>query len=435
MMLMLRVSRSTAGILFAIFLITIQATIARAQQKLTLKQAEEAAIQNHPRLKVARLTAEAAGQVPIELRSNLMPNLFTNFTGASALDNSRIAAGGLNNPVIYDRVATGVSVNQLITDFGRTSKLIHSSDLRAASQRQFAEATKAQVMLEVDQAYFGILRAQAVLRVAEQTVNDRRVVLDQVTALSSNKLKSDLDLSFAKVNLADAELLLLNAQNELRAGFAALGEAMGDRSPQEYGLVEEPMPGPLPPKPEDLIAQALRDRPDVNALRLEEDSAVQFRNAERALWLPSISAVSNVGVIPNHSSALSDRYGALGFNITIPVFNGRLYTARRREAELKAGASNERVQEISNTVSRDVTTAWLKASTAFQRIALTAQMLDQAQQALDLAQTRYDLGLSSIVELSQAQLNETATEIASASAKYEYQLQRSVLDYQMGLLR
>ena len=85
-------------------------------------------------------------------------------------------------------------------------------------------------------------------------------------------------------------------------------------------------------------------------------------------------------------------------------------------------------------MSRDVTIAWLRANTALQRIALTAQMVDQAQQASYLAQTRYDLGLSSIVELSQAQLNETAAEIAGASAKYDYQPQRSILDCHMGLL-
>ena len=62
-------------------------------------------------------------------------------------------------------------------------------------------------------------------------------------------------------------------------------------------------------------------------------------------------------------------------------------------------------------------------------------MLDQATQALDLAQSRYDLGLSSIVELSQAQLNKTSAEIASAGAKYDYQFQRAVLDYQIGALK
>ena len=73
--------------------------------------------------------------------------------------------------------------------------------------------------------------------------------------------------------------------------------------------------------------------------------------------------------------------------------------------------------------------------TAFERVGLTGQLLKQAQLALDLARGRYDLGLSSIVELSQAQLNLTAAQIGSASARYDYQAQRAVLTYQVGALR
>ena len=79
--------------------------------------------------------------------------------------------------------------------------------------------------------------------------------------------------------------------------------------------------------------------------------------------------------------------------------------------------------------------AWLNTQTAFQRLDLTAQMFQQAADALELAQGRYNLGLSSIVELSQAQLNKTSAEIQQASAKYDYQALRAVLDYQLGALR
>jgi outer membrane protein len=413
--------------------LTACSAAAQAQAQLTLRQAEAAAIQNHPRLKVAQLTAQAASETPVEIRSALMPNLFSSFTGVGALDNSRIAAGGLNNPIIYDRLATGVSAGQLITDFGRTSTLVQSADLHAMSQERLSEATKDQLVFDVSRAYFSALRSQAVLRVASQTVEARKVVLDQVTELAANKLKSELDVTFAKVNVADAELLQLNAQNELRAAYAELSQAMGDRNVQQYRLVEEPMPGTLPPNPEDLVSQALQARPDISAFRLERDSAARFSKAEHSLWYPSISAVMSLGIIPVHSAPLSDRYGALGFNISIPVFNGKLYNARQKEADIKARASEERLADLSNTVSRDVTVAWLRANTAFQRIALTGQLLDQSRLALELAQTRYDLGLSSIVELTQAQLGQTSAEIASASAKYDYQLQRSVLDYQMGV--
>lgn len=93
------------------------------------------------------------------------------------------------------------------------------------------------------------------------------------------------------------------------------------------------------------------------------------------------------------------------------------------------------MKDLENRVSRDVRIAWLNANTAYDRISVTAQLLEHATQAVDLAQARYNLGLSSIVELSQAQLNQTEAQIANANAKYDYQIQRAMLDYQVGMLR
>jgi outer membrane protein len=122
-------------------------------------------------------------------------------------------------------------------------------------------------------------------------------------------------------------------------------------------------------------------------------------------------------------------------NLNIPVFNGFLFSARRQEAELRAQAAQKDVAGLENRVARDVEVALLNANTARDRMSLTTELLNEANQALDLAQTRYNLGLSSIVELSQAQLNKTSAEIASAAARYDYQLQRAVLSYQTGELR
>lgn len=80
-------------------------------------------------------------------------------------------------------------------------------------------------------------------------------------------------------------------------------------------------------------------------------------------------------------------------------------------------------------------TAWLNAQSGYQDLSVTQQLLEQAQKALELAQARYKLGLSSIVELSQAQLNETQAEISEASAKYDYETELSILNYQLGQLR
>ena len=139
------------------------------------------------------------------------------------------------------------------------------------------------------------------------------------------------------------------------------------------------------------------------------------------------------GVTPYHQTGINDRYAAVGVNVNVPIMNGNLFAARHSEALYRrAGDDRARPRSCKIVIARDVNVAWLNARTAFQRLDLTNQLLDQASQALDLAQSRYNLGLSSIVELSQAQLNKTDAELEQASAKYEYQVEAAALEYQIG---
>jgi outer membrane protein len=418
-----------------IFLFSACAVWAQAPMRLTLDEAEAIAIKNHPQVSAALLNAAAANQVTTEVRSNFYPTFFGSVTGAGALNNSRIAAGALSNSIIYDRLATGFTVGQTITDFGRTSNLVASSRLHAQAQQESATATRADVLLQVNRAYLGALRARTVLVVAEQTVAARQLIVDQITTLANSKLRSGLDVSFANVNLGEAKLLLANAQNDLKSLFAELSTALGFRDQRTFDLAEPSAPGTLPDNASKLVADAMLARPELASYRDEHDSALRLARAERALSFPTISGIATSGVLPAHEDTLHNRYAAAGVNVNIPIFNGHLFSARRTEAELRAQAAEQNLRDLENRISRDVQVAWLNASTAYQRLDLTAQLLNQAVQALDLAQTRYDLGLSSIVELSQAQLNKTSAEIASASAKYEYDLQRAVLNYQVGVLK
>jgi len=359
-------------------------------------------------------------------------------TGVEADSGSRLAAGGLTNPAVYNRVGTGLMLSQLITDFGRTSNLVSSAKLHAQAEDQVAQATRAQILLAVNQAYFGALRAEAVLKVAQQTVDARQLVADQVSALARSNLKSTLDVSFANVNLADARLLLANAQSEVKTAYAELATALGLPGQYAHGgfsLAPEPLPDVLPATVDPLLEAALRDRPELANLRLEQSSAQRFAQAEKDLVLPTVGVTAAAGFVPTADVQVPGRYGAAGVNVNIPILNGHLFRARRTEAELRAKAAAQNVNDLANRVSRDVRVAYLNASTAFDRLALTAQLLDQARLALDLAQRRYDIGLGSIVELSQAELNVTAAEIAGSSAQFEYQVQRANVSYQIGALR
>jgi len=408
---------------------------AQTAQKLTLQGAEQIAIQNHPQIQAAADLAAAAQAQVTQARSAYYPTASGSLTGVDAETNSRISAGALNNPLIYDRYANGVAVSQLITDFGRTHELVKSSNLHARAQQENVVTTRADVLLQLDQAYFGALKAQAVLTVAEQTVRERQLVSDQVTELEKNKIKSGLDVSFANVDLSQAQLLLIQAQNDLQGSFAQLTAALGYSDQRTFQLTDEPLPSAPPANVTVLVQQALRDRPEMIGQRLDVESAQSYTTAERDLRLPTLSAAGVAGLTPYAQSPLGPRYAAAGFNVNIPLFNGHLYSALESEAASRARAQDQYLRDLQNRITRDVHTAWLNANSAFQRLSVTEQLLNEANQALDLAQSRYRLGLSSIIELSQAQLNQTQAQIEQASAKYDYAIRHSFLNYQLGALR
>ncbi len=398
---------------------------------MSLKEAEALAVKNNPQISVARLMALASQQVTREVRSSLWPTATANLTAVDSQANSRITAGGLNNPIIYERAAAGVTVSQLITDFGRTTNLASSANFAAKAENQNAMATKEQVLLAVDQAFYGTLQAQAVLTVAQQTVSARQTVVDQIEALFKSKLKSQLDFSFASVNLAQAKLLLLDAENNENAALATLSMVLGYPKTQNFQLIEDTTTITSPPgNVDDLIAQAFVSRPEILSLEFQYRSAQKFHSAERDLFLPDVRAIGVVGDTPVRNPVLSNWYGAVGVNVGVPIFNGFLYSARTHEASLREQAAQDRVLDLRNRISRDVRTSWLNANTAYERVAVAQQLLDQSNLALDLAQTRYQLGLGSIVELSQAQLQQTQAQITTAQAGYDYRLALAILRYQ-----
>jgi outer membrane protein len=409
-----------------------------AVNRLTLPEAERLALKNNPQITVSRLLALASGQVAREQKAAYYPNLYGSLTAVQPdQDGNRIAAGVLTNPTVYQRAAGGLTISQLITDFGRTPNLVAAAVLRAKEADMNALATAEQIRLAADQAFYNVLQTLALQKVAEQTVAERQAVADQIKALFDNKLRSLLDLSFADANLAQAKLLLLDTQNNYQAALSALSEVLGFQNQQQVELVDtSATPNPPPDNVSQLVDQALSNRPEIAAQNFELRAAQRFRKAERDLLFPSVEALGVAGGTPAGSTVngvqpFTTWYGAAGVNVNLPVFNGFLYPARSREAALRAQASGEQLRDLKDRIANDVRSSWLNTITAYNRIGVTKQFVDQADQAVSLAEERYTLGLSSIVELSQAQLQQTDAQIQFAAANYQYRIAQSVLRYQI----
>jgi outer membrane protein len=399
---------------------------------LTLQQAEAIALKNNPQITVGKLRALEAQQFVRETRSALLPTAYLSFTGVDANPGSRIAAGGLNNPIVFPRAAGGAAVSQLVTDFGRSTNLLSSSEFQAKAEDKTAAATVADITLAVDQTFYNALETRELVKVAQGTVDARQLVVDKLQALTDAKLKSELDLSFTKVDLARAKLLLLEARNNYQTELATLSAILGYQDQQNFQFVEETTQATLPaPDVQPLILQALQQRPEIAAFQYSVESAQKNSNAEHDLWRPTVSALGVVGEAPVRDDHIPNWYGAVGVNINIPIFNGFLYNARAKTADLQTEVNRQKLMDLRNNIARDVRISWQDSNRAYERLSVTQQLREQASLALDLAQARYNLGLGSIVEFSQAELQKTEADITDTDAKYQYRLTQIVLAYTM----
>ena len=408
-----------------------------SQMTLTRMQAEQLALKNNPRVSVSQLLALAQHQVVREARAADLPTANGAITAEKALDASRISAGTLTASRLLTHAGAGGNFTQLVTDFGRTHNLVLTQKLQEQAAKANSLASKEEIVLAADQAFYDALTAQAVLQVARQTVQARQATQTQVNQMTQNKLKSTLDLSFANVNLSQSQLLQLDARNNADATMAALDTVLGLDHEVAYQLINDASQNPEPPPDfQPLIQTALAQRPDLQSLAFGQQSAQKFARAQWDQRLPSITAAGTVGTIPIRVDQYynSNWWGGIGVNMNIPIFNGFLYGAEAKEAEYRAQADAERIRDLRDRIVRDVRSSWLQANTAYQRIGVTAELLKQANLALQLAQTRYQLGLSSIVELSQAQLQQTSAAIDNTNAQYEYRLSLATLNYQTGTM-
>jgi outer membrane protein len=403
---------------------------------LTLEHAENVALANQPRLLAAQLRARASAERIRQARSGLLPTVQFNTTGALVADTgTAIAVGNITTSSVSDRFAYGGGLTQLVTDFGRTSALVNSTRDAATAQKDVATLTRAQVRLNVREAYFRVLGAEAVLRAAKAAQGNRQLVSRQLNALAQSELRSTLDVNFAKVLESEADLAVVRAESGVEQERASLTTAMGVEQQVAAPLTDvPPSADALPLSPDDLKSQAIVQRADLAAAQSSEKAAKDFALSEKRLSYPTLNVIGAAGQIPYHDHTLHDNYAAAGFNLNIPVFNGNLFAARHAEAELESQARTRDTQQLKLQVNEQVRNSWYRADEAYRSLDVTARLVAQSKEALRLAQDRYQADLGSIVELNEAQLNETSAEISAADATYTYLSRRAELDYAAGLL-
>lgn len=404
---------------------------------LSLQEAVESGLQNHPLVQEANAGLVASSARTDQTKSLYYPQVFANADGAagSARINPRFVspAGGLLQPNLSQYTA-GVLASQRIYDFGFTKNLVESSQYGERAQEQDVNARRALVIVNVQRSYLNSLKRQRLVRIAEETVRERGIITGQIETLYRQQLKSKLDVNLVRVELVNAESLLVRSRNDLKSSFADLNRAMGMTGPDDYTLEDIAIDVKAPRPLGDLISDSLT-HPELKRAKEQTSAAEARKRAMKSQYLPTVSAVASGGYYdtfdPSRNVATGGWWAAGGL-VSMPIFTGGLIENQVKEASAQEAAALAQSTNIEQALTQQVTNAYLDTVTFTQQIKLAEELVKTAQEALSLAKQRYKLGLGTIVEVTQSEVGLTTAQTKLADAQYDYKIAEVTLAYAAG---
>jgi outer membrane protein len=412
-----------------------------APATLSLADAERSAREHQPQLLQARFLTAAASSRADEARAPLLPQLSgvaayerttANYAPqpGSSLSNFGTTSSSFSTSNYYN---FGVTASQLIYDFGATSQRWRSTQASAAAQRDSELATGMQVLLTVRTAFFSARAQRDLVRVARDTLANQEAHLRQVQGFVNAGTRPQVDLYQALTDRANAQVALINAENNYATARAQLNQAMGVTGSIDYEVTSDTLHivEGEDAATEALLPEAEQNRPDLVAL---EDQA-------RAQELTIRSVQGNYGPALGISTAFTDRgpsFGSLAWNwnatatLTWNIFQGGLTRAQVEEARANTSAARAQAEVLRQQIRVDVETARLAVRGAKSSLGAANEALVNAKERLRLAERRYQTGVGSLIDLGDAQVAETTAAAQLVQAEFTLSTARAQLVRALG---
>lgn len=419
-----------------------------AGETLTLQRAVEIALASHPARLSATAEAAAARERSGEARSALLPQVsgvaeYLRATDNGIGDTSYVPALGINRAPstgrnvnqlseTFDNYVAGLSAFQYLFDFGRTRGLIAERDAQADAESARLELVKLDLAYGVARAYFALLAAKQTVRVYESAVAKRSEHLREAQVKASAGLRADIDTVTADAELARAKLALVGAQNDQQTAKAQLDYALGfGEDAPDYRIADVPADAAAPDALGASVERAMRHRPDLAMLVDEARAAGAQVDEFRSDYLPRFGAVAGVNARGQENEPAGNYYA--GVVVSWPIFNGFATDHEVAQAKLHQDAISHSIDDLRQRISVQVKRDWLDWHAAIDRVAKSEKAVDAARLQLDLADKRYANGLGSIIELTDAERQDTQAEADLIRARVDLSLARAALDRSTGV--
>jgi TolC family type I secretion outer membrane protein len=406
-------------------------TLQPKEKTLTVVDAVRFGLENHPNIRSAREKIGAQQAVLRQQMAAYYPTI--NLNGNYQFGNQGSSTAAAPNATTSDFVQVSTTFNLTLYNFGKREGAVQSARETLGATQYNLKTAADTVVLGVKQAYYSYLQALALVKVREETVRDRELIVRQAQAFYEVGTRAKIDLVRAQANLFSAQSDLIAAQNGMKVAWVTLKNAMGLPDLPEAPVAEDTSITTFPLSLGKARAQAFEIRPELLSFDSQLKAQDQTIATNRRGHLPDIVFDANYSRrgADSHNS-LPASFPLQGswqvrFGLNIPIFNGFLTTNKVEESVRTYYSIRASAEQQKQQVALEVEQGYANVLSAQEKIKASKAAQDAAKENLDLANGRYQVGVGSIIEVTDAQATYTSAEVDYVNSLYNYKIAEAQL--------
>lgn len=430
---------SKVSILLAVFMLLSACGVAGAEEPLpdlptdrplSLQECIEYALAHHNSVLAAESDLAGSKADVRRARAGYMPRVTVGSSFARSGYEGQQVGTGVRRTGTFENQVNAVEVAQTLLDGGRTRTAIR----QASAMRRVADSDVQRIreerVLAVTTAYFDVLRARRLADIAAQSVAEAEEQRELIQARIEGGDAARIDIYPVEVQLANAKLEKLQADNNARVAESSLRNEMGLPSGPDFRLADVQEPSWEISSLDECLACALRERPEI--LR----SIAQVDSAKAALSLAKLQRLPVPAAAISYDRGLGgtgyERQWSVGVGLSMNVFDGGAAAAEVDGAKSSLDSVVLRGDQVNRDIAKEVEEAYLNLTSSFERLDASKPSVELAQKNLEVAREKYRQGLGIPLEIVSAQVSYADAQANHAEALYDCYVARAQLDKAMG---
>lgn len=396
---------------------------------MTLDKCIELALGNNPQINAAFHDILASDARIKQVWANYFPQLSWQ-TGYTKIKQLQLSDALGRNLTFNYYILGQVTLQQMLYDFGVTQNQATIKRLDYEAYKTTLSATINDVIYQTKDAYYNLLFAFENRRVAEDTVKKFEMFYNQAKAFYEIGMNPKVDVTIAEVNLSNAKLQLIQADNAVNLAVAKLNNVMGVPFIDKYNVQERLKYQPVDVSFNQSVEIAREARPELKLAELKVESANQTMKLVKKSYFPTLSIE---GQYQRGGKSWNSNYGYnIGGYLNFPTINGMLIKNEIKEARYLYDKEIANAKNTQNSIYLEIQNAFLTLEEKKNQMPVAILGVKQAKENYELSYGRYRVGEASPTELKDAQINYQQAQLTYYNALYQYNSSKAALEKAIG---